>query len=267
MSVSSAAIKKTAKDILKNNFIKSTVVTAIVMSVWFIIYNFAGLVQMFTNADAFLFVVLIFSFFLFLPLVIGFFRFFWRMISGVVDNPVCVFYYFSNRTLYLKALKFLFSITVRIAVCYFVLYIPVLVLELITGTWLYNTLDLAIPMWTFNLSAVSSILKVLAFIVTLFAVMKYYLSPMLFVTDENIDTAEAIHLSTVIAKRTKLDFFYLFFSFSGWLLLSFLSVPLLFTLPYFAVSYLLHSTYSVSDFNEQLSHISYDDIPTFIAGV
>ena len=90
---------------------------------------------------------------------------------------------------------------------------------------------------------------------------------MLFVADESMDSAEAIHLSAVIAKKTKFDFLYLFFSFSGWILLSLLSVPMLFTFPYFVFSYLLHSAYSVSGFNEQLSHISYDDIPTFIAGI
>lgn len=267
MLVSSGTIKKTAKDVLKRNIVKLTVVTSIIMAVWFIISNFAALLHNFTHSDSFLAVSYIFAFFVFLPLLIGFVRFCWRLLSGVADNPVAIFYYFSKRYLYLKTLKLIFSIGVRVVVCYFIFYIPVLVFNLITGTWLYTTFDITMPMWTLNLSAVGSILKVLAFLMTVFAMMKYYLALMLFVADENIDTAEAIHLSAVISKRSKLDFLYLAFSFIGWFALSLLSVPMLFTVPYFTIAYLLHSTYSVSDFNEQASHINYDDIPTFIAGV
>lgn len=267
MSVSSASIKKIAKEVLKNNFISLTVATIIVMSVWFIIFNFAALVQYFTGLFAFYIVVGVFAFFVFSPLVMGYFRYCWRMISGVSDNPVALFHYFTERSLYLKTLKFTFSILFRTVICYLIFYIPVFILDIITGTWLYNTLDITMPMWTINLSTISSILKFLAFIATIISIMKFYLAPMLFVADEKMVPDEALHLSAVISKRTTLDFVFLVLSFFGWILLSLLSVPLLFTLPYFAIAYLIHSSYSVSAFNESIAHINYNDIPTFIAGV
>lgn len=266
MSVSSASIKKVAKGIYKRNTINLTVVTAVIMSVWFIFSNIASIVQVFTHGYAYLIIMPLFIILLFLPLFFGFLRYCWRVISGVADNPIAVFYYFSHHRHYLKSLRLIITLLVRIVISFFIFYIPVFVLDLITGTWLYSTLDIAVPMWTTNLSTISSILSFLATVATIFASLKLYLAPMLFVADENMDTAEAIHLSAVITKITTLDIIFLLSSFSGWFLLSFLSLPILFTLPYFIISYLIHSSYSVGAFNERVSNTNYDDIPTFIAG-
>jgi hypothetical protein len=194
-------------------------------------------------------------------------RYFWRLSCGTKDNPISVFYYFSSRQAYLKTLHLVFSLLIRVAICYLIFSIPVFIAQLISGTWLYSVLDVSIPIWTVNLTDVMNFLRFIAICATLFSVLKFYLAPMLFVADESMDTSEALHLSTVISKRTLLDFIFFFFSFLGWGLLSVLIIPLIFTIPYFITAYLIHSSYAVNAFNEAISKINHDDIPTYIAGV
>ena len=197
----------------------------------------------------------------------GFLRYIWRLISGVTDNPMALFHYFSDKKLYLKVLKLTFSLSIRAAICYLIFYIPVIILNIITGTKIYEMLNIPVPMWTFNLTNLGTFLRFLSIAATLISVLKLYLAPMLFVADENIEVAEAIHLSNVISKKTIIDFIFLALSFIGWILLSFLSLPLIFTLPYMLLAYLIHSSAAVDAFNKEISRANYDDIPTFIAGV
>ncbi len=267
MTISNSMIKTIAKNTLKSNFINSVFATAIMMAVWFICYNISAVFSLIAGNTAFVVVFIALNLFAVSPLVMGLIRFFWRLICGQKDNPISVFYYFSDKQNYIKVLRLGFALAVRIAVCYLVFSIPVYVLKLITGTWLYGVLNVSIPIWTANLTNVINFLQFISFTATAFYSLRYYLAPMLLIADENMDTAEAVHLSAVITKRTTLDFIFLGFSFFGWILLSLLAVPLLFTVPYFAVAYLVHCSYAVEGFNEEIAKINHDDIPTFVAGV
>lgn len=264
---SSSSIKRLSKDIFKNNAIILIVSTAIVLAIWFVGIYLALIVETFTATAATIICLCIFSILFFAPIFMGFLRYIWRMISGVTDNPITLFYYFSEKKLYFKVLKLTLSLGIRAAVCYLIFYIPIFVLNIITGTRIYEALNIPVPMWTFNLSNLTAFLRFLSIIATLISVLKLYLAPMLFVADENIDVAEAVHLSNVISKRTIIDFIFLGLSFAGWILLSFLSLPLIFTLPYMIAAYLIHSSAAVDAFNKEISRANYDDIPTFIAGV
>ncbi len=263
---SSSSIKRLSRDIYKKNAIILTVSAGIVMALWFLIINCALIVEAFTASTAIIICLAIFSFLFFAPLFMGFLRYIWRLILGVADNPIALFYYFSDTKLYLKVLKFVLSLSIRVAVCYLIFYIPVFVFEIITGTGIYEMLKIPVPMWTFSLSNLGTFLRFLSVVATLLSVLKLYLAPMLFVADENIDSAEAIHLSTVISKRTTIDFIFLGLSFSGWILLSFFSAPLIFTMPYMTLAYLIHSSAAIDAFNKEIARSSFDDIPTFIAG-
>lgn len=267
MTVTSSTVKRASRKIFKENFIDSIVATIIVLMTWFICYYLFVIVTLITES-AVSYAVLAFSFpFIVLPCCLGLVRYYWRMASGVVDNPVCVFYYFSSRFLYAKALKLLLSLLFRTVFCFAIFYLPALVLELITGSWLYKTLDVTMPIWTVNLSNLIYFLYFIAFVATVFSMLKFYMAPMLLVADENMDPAEALHMSSVVSKRTSLDFVFLCLSFLGWILLSLLSMPLIFTLPYMILAYLLHCSHAVNTFNEEISNINFDEIPTFIAGV
>ncbi len=266
MTVSNLSIKAAAKSILKPNFISNTVATAIVIAVWFICYNISAILSIVAGNVVFYVVFAALVFFAVSPLVIGLIRFFWRLNFGQKDNPIDIFYYFATKDSYLKALHLVFAITIRTVICFLVFSIPVFALRLITGTWIYNVLNVSIPIWTANLSNLISFIRFISITATLVYVFKFYLAPMLFVADEDMEVAEALHLSTVISRRTMLDFVFLIFSFSGWILLSVLTLPLIITLPYMIVSYLIHGSYAVDAFNEEIAKINHDDIPTFVAG-
>ena len=88
-------------------------------------------------------------------------------------------------------------------------------------------------------------------VIILIAIMlKYYLAPFLFVADEDMDVMEAIHKSTVLTRATAVDFLILVLSFLGWILLSVLVMPLIFTLPYMVMSYVVHSRFAVANYNK-----------------
>ena len=92
------------------------------------------------------------------------------------------------------------------------------------------------------------------------------MAPLFFVADDNIDANEAMHMSTVISRKTSIDFVYLCFSFIGWLLLSILIVPLIFTLPYMLTSYAVHIRFAVAEYNRHIEQINKIDFPEFTAG-
>ena len=97
--------------------------------------------------------------------------------------------------------------------------------------------------------------------------LKYYLAPMLIIADENMDVNEAIHMSVVISKNTTLDFVYLAFSMIGWILLSLLFIPLLYTLPLFMMVYLTHCSFAVNEYNERINKINNENSQSFMAGI
>ena len=266
MTVSSSSIKRASKSIIKANFIGSMVATVTMLTVWFVCYNISAVISHIVGSTGFYIAFFSFGLFVVSPVAVGLIRFFWRLNFGQIDNPIDIFYYFSYKTEYFKVLHLVFALALRTVICFLIFFIPVYVLQLITGTWIYNALNVSIPIWTANLSNLTSFMRFISVTATFVYVLKFYLAPMLVVADENMDIAEALHLSTVISRRTTLDFIFLIFSFAGWILLSVLVVPLIITLPYMIVSYLIHCSFAVDAFNEEISKINHDDIPTFVAG-
>jgi len=92
-------------------------------------------------------------------------------------------------------------------------------------------------------------LKSVAVAVLVAIMFKYYLAPFLVVADEEMDVYEALHKSTVLSRATVMDFIILILSFLGWIILSVTVIPLIFIIPYFMVSYLVHSRFSVANYN------------------
>ncbi len=267
MSVSSSTVKSVTRRILKENLTNTVVASTIVLTVWFICYNLFAIVAIITDSVLSYVLLALASVFILLPLSLGILRYYWRIALGVADNPATCFYYFSSRFLYTKVLKLIFTLLFRTFFVYSVLFLPTLIFQIITGSWLYNALNITVPIWTVNFSYVSYFLNLLALLGTLFSMLKFYLAPMLFVADENMEPDEALHMSTVLSKRSSIDFIFLCLSFLGWIIISFFAVPLIFTIPYMLLAYLIHCSYTVCAFNEELSNISLDEIPTYIAGV
>lgn len=267
MSLANSTIKKLSLDSLKGSFSNCTVVTIILISCYFIFNNIAALFQIVAGATVANILFLVLCFLGLSPVILGSIRYFWRLSCGVKDNPVCVFYYFSDFALYKRSLHLAFSLILRAMLLLLVFGIPTIILEVVSSTKLYEIIDMPIPIWTTNLSYFISFLKFFTVTATVFAMLKYYLAPMLTVADENMEIAEALHLSTIISKKTLLDFIFLLFGFLGWLLISVLVIPLIYSIPYFILSYLIHCSFAVQNFNSEIAKLNHDDVPTFVAGV
>ncbi len=267
MTVASCTIKKAAKNALKNNLTKSFVVCCALLFCYLINYNISSCLYL-IGGDLFANIIfIILSLFMFVPVALGSVRFFWRLLCGVSDNPISIFYYFTSKELYKKALKLILNFALKTLAYAIILLIPYFIVSVISNVETYEFFNIAIPLWTANLSNLAVFLKSIATVGTVFLMLKYYLAPMLVIADENMDVTEAMHMSVVISKNTMLDFIYLVFSLLGWILLSLLFIPLIFTLPLFITVYLTHCSFAVSDYNEHIKKLNQENFPTFVAGI
>lgn len=255
MSISSEAVKKTAKTALRNKWFSSAVYCLCLVIVFFL-FQYIGSVlsTVIGEIGCFLFNVL-WLIFIFLPLVLGALKYFWRMLFGAEDKFISLFYYFSSKKEYIKAEKFILNLSFRFLVSGFIFYIPALIANFFSETTFYSKFNLAMPMWVSNLWLVSSVLEFIAFVAIVILSLKYYIAPVLFVADEDMDPSEAIHMSAIISKGSNSDFIYLFFSHIGWLLLCLLVIPMPAILPYIICCYLVHCRFSVAKYNKYASNL------------
>ena len=267
MTVASSAIKKTAKESLKNNCINAVAVSSVILFCYLIIYCIASSFYWVGGDVLTKIIFYILNFFMFVPVLFGGIRYFWRMLCGVSDSPLAVFYTFTSKQNYLKVLKLTAYLTLKTVFYGVLMLIPYFAVTVISSAKVYEFLGFTIPLWSANLSNIAVFLKSIALIGTFFLMLKYYLSPMLLAADEGMDVNEAVHMSVVISKNTVLDFIYLLFSMLGWVLLSVLFIPLIYTIPLFITVYLTHSSIAVSEYNEHIKELNSENFPSFMAGI
>ena len=261
--VSSAIVKITAKTALKGKWLKACVggmvpvcaFLAVILTSETLWFAFGHIGSQILSA--------VLSFFLLLPLILGTLRFFWRFLCDADDNIVVIFHYFTSKKLYFKALHLSFAIVSRAVLFGLILNVPALLLDLFSKPWIYDVTKMAIPLWASNLWALAVFFRVSAFVVLYFVMLRYYLAPMLVVADENIEVAEAIHMSAGIRKSTSLEFVLLTFSMLGWIILSLFFIPLVFTVPYFITVYLVHARFAVAHYNKLIKGNSIPAVPTY----
>ena len=183
------------------------------------------------------------------------------------DSPLYIFYWFSDKELYKKAIKFITFFVVRITFWAILLTVPVLILQTLLDGYIFKLFDIARPVWTANLKYPIIFLQNSMVVAVFLIVLKYYMAPVLFAADDNIDVFEAMHMSRVISKKTAVDFIYLIFSFLGWILVSVLVMPLVFTLPYFVTAYAVHVRFAVAEYNQHIEKQSENPFSQFVQGI
>ncbi len=267
MKAGNNVIKITALTALKGKYLKTVFSCLILIFSVFIGLFIISLLEIFlpsliTNILGIAYLIFAVS-----PLFLGTLRYIWRLLFAVNDNPITVFFYFSEKKLYLKALK-LFALTlIRIIPLAALVSLPAILARVISMGNVFEHFNLAIPIWAANLSYAYIFLSTIAFVIVILHSLKFYIAPILFVADGNMDVEEAIHMSKVISKKTSLEFLYLIFGFLGWILLSVLVIPLVFVLPYFLASYAVHSRFAIAEYNIHIAKNREEEMPTFITGV
>ena len=267
MTAGNNVIKATALTALKGKKIKAIFACLILFFSVFIGGYTSSLFSIFGGEILTFVLNFIFFAFIYTPLFLGILRFIWRILFGADDNPISVFYYFSQKKLYKKILKFLSLLLIRIVPLGVLVSLPAVFARVISLGKVFEYFKMPIPMWAANISYAYIFLSTIAFVIMLLYSLKFYIAPVLLVADENMDAAEAIHMSTVISKKTSLEFLYLVFGFLGWILISVLVIPAIFVLPYFLTAYAVHVRFAVAEYNMHIKKSFEDDTPTFVTGV
>lgn len=266
MTAPSGVVKQTAKTALCGNWLKSIVATtAVVFSVLICIF-IADLVATVSTDIVGVIIMLLLSFFLLFPLFLGALYFFRRILWGQDDSTVLLFRFFSSATEYRRAIHLSFLAILRLVSNGLLLFSPCLIVRLFASNKLYSLINVSMPVWAESLVYVSYFLGAIGALALFFVMLKIYLAPFLFVADEDMDVDEAINMSQIISKRTDSDFFWLCISFLPLILISVFVIPLIFTLPYFICSYLVHCRFAVAQYNRDVDRFNTDNSTTFKVG-
>ncbi len=267
MSAGSKAVKKTAITTLKANLLPCLFAGFITIFAYFccnLISSLFSYANLNVVANIFFYLLL---FFLFMPLLFGLLRFNWRILLGVTDNCVSVFYYFSGKIQYLKIIKLQFILLIKAFMRGIIFFIPAIFIKLISQEFFYNFFDMPMPLWAGNLGPVINGLLTFALVLLIFMMLRFYMAPMLVVADEKMEVDEAIHMSDTISKKSAIDFIYLTLSFIGWIILSYFVFPLIITLPYMILSYLYHCRFAVAEYNKHIEKINKNENEFFAEGI
>ena len=258
-----SAIKKIAREALKNKFIHSMIVCSVLLFLFFTIILTATLVADFSGNVGYFATLILLLVFVFCPLMLGVFNFFRRLLWEQNDNTLVIFKYFSNAKQYMRAIKFAVLQGGRYLVAAVVLYLPSAVVWMFSNEKVYSSLDLNLPIWSANLGTLNWMLIFIATMLFVFITLKYYLSMFIFISNDDIDIAEAINMSNIISKRTGSDFFGLVLSFAVWIIISVLIFPLIFVLPYFITAYCVHCRSAIAAYNNDVDSFNSASTPSF----
>lgn len=263
MSVSSAAVKETAKERLKNNYSKTFVASLVFIFAGLLIISVGSLLSDVTGDIIAIIFSACLTVFLIAPLGLGLLKYIWKINLCVADGPVAIFYWFSAKNLYVKSLKFILHYTFKLLIWLMILNIPSFLLFAFSKTFFFELFNIAPPVWTASLDYYSVILRNISFVGVFFIMLKYYMAPVLFIADENANALECMYNSSVISRKTSYDFISLIFNQAHIVLLTLLVLPMPFTLPYLLSYYVTHTRFAVEEYNLHIKNIKFANAGVF----
>lgn len=267
MTVSISGIKSEAKKTLFGNWVIAIVSALTMIFSFLIIQNMAWAFSIVFGDVVANFVMLSLIFLLCGPQILGVFRLFWRIHGGAVESPASTFYYFSSLKRYFKAIRLCFMLLLRLLMFSAIFHLPAILLYVISSPALYDFLKMPIPMWSQYLEYLVNFFISIGAVLVICSMLRFYLAPVLIIADDNMEAEEAVHMSAVIAKTSFTDFVFLVLSLLFYIIISLLFIPLIFTLPYFIMCYIIHSKEAIKDYNERIKKLIDDKLPSFVAGV
>ncbi len=261
----SIAVKKTALATLKNEW-PTAIIAAVIPLAFFLIavniLSFAGYI--FTSAFAQVMMYIILAcvlLFIGLPLFLGVLRLFWSM---SVENPLTIseiFYYFSAGKIYKRFITFAVLLLGKIVLRAVVLLLPSVIIDLIIRFSSLIFANSVVPLWFSNIWVFALVLRAIAICCIVYIALRYYLAPFIFIASEDTDESECINKARTVSRHCTGNFIALIFSLFGWILLSLFFVPMVFTLPYFCMCYIIHSRFAAVYYNSKLKN--YEGAPRY----
>ncbi len=197
----------------------------------------------------------VFSFLVIFPLVFGVMRWFWFVTGGSSVSVVDIFYYFSTPKIFFKALGLSIRLYIRLVIGAVVCFLPYILVGVATSPYLYDRLGVSMPIVMNGLLPLVSFFELFGFLAFLMWISIYLLCYTVIFSESEISSGEIIRRTVKITKGFRFNLIGFFFSFFGWLLLSLLAVPLIFTVPYLLASFAVYGreVYRASKHTEQQS--------------
>ena len=259
----SAVVKSTAKAALTGKYLGAAVAALLPVFAYYLLNILTSCAYTVLPERFGIFVTLfsyVFTVFAIFPLFLGVVRFFWRLTDGLEEAPVEAFCYFGSFTLYKRAIKSAFIILFKFLTVFIPSMLPYYVTVLLSNTWLYQFLGTEIPLWVAGLALLSAFLKYAGIFVGLILFARYYLFAAVVVMDDELLLYEAVHISTMISSRSAGAFAALIVSLIGWILLSLLIVPMIYTAPLILSCFVIHCRYTIVNHNRTLEFYSKEQL-------
>jgi hypothetical protein len=194
-------------------------------------------------------------------LFLGTIRSYWRGANGQIDGVSGCFYYFSSKKERKRAFKFNLILLLHWLKVALLLLLPAIIVHIATGSEIYEFFGISIPLFLMNLRYLDNVFYIIALVLATAHLISLHLPAFLFVSCEDKTPRECFSRGIDIGRYTKSRFFTHLLGFSGWILLSLTLIPLLFTMPYLLMSYVVESRYNVAFYN--LSGQSQNQTPIY----
>ncbi len=182
----------------------------------------------------------VFSFLVIFPLTFGVMRWFWAVTGGSSVSVGDIFYYFSCPKIFFKTLSLSIRLYIMLVIGAIVCFLPYILLGIATSPYLYDSLGVSMPIVMNGLLPLVSFFELFGFLAFLMWISIYLLCYTVIFAEPDISSGEIIRRTVKVTKGFRFNTVGFFFSFFGWLLLSLLAVPLIFTVPYLLASFAVY---------------------------
>ncbi len=249
MFPSSEKVKSTAKTQLKNNWVSAILVAVIfILMLYFAVILFEIIYSLLVGngrSSVMGMTMCVFctavSLIVVFPLYQGVLRWFWFL---GLNKPLPLgelFYYFSSRELFLKTMRLHILLTARCIITATLCSVPSFFLKV------FPFREFGMPDSILSLiEKVSVVLLLIGLGVSVVILFKYFIAPMLLTVNEDAQPEEIVVIAKQLSLSVKTCLRFIL-SFVGWILLSFLGIPLVYTVPYFFMSYAVFVRFSVTN--------------------
>lgn len=249
----SIAVKKTALATLKNEW-PTAIIAAVIPLAFFLVlsnlFSFIGYIFSSVFAQVIMYVILCaVLLFIGLPLFFGVLRIYWSLAAEAPLKISEMFYYFSGAGVYKRLITFVFLMLGKIILRAVALLLPSVIIDLISRFSSLFFANSVAPLWFSNIWIFAFVLRAIAICCIIYIMLRYYLAPFIFIANEDIDEIECIHKAHTVSSVSLGNFITLILSLLGWIILSFFFVPLVFTLPYICMCYIVHSRFAAVYYN------------------
>ena len=178
--------------------------------------------------DVLLFVI---SLFIVFPVSIGVIRWAYKVANGESPNIDEVFYYFRNKNLYVRSIKFSLLLTLRTILIFALCTLPGIIISICSAFVDNINYDLGNIMLF-----VGTVITFIGLIAAMILLVRYFLAQYLFIIDDEANPNECIKASWKMMNGNVMKVIELILSFILWILLCCLVIPIFYVMPYMMVS-------------------------------